>query len=256
MDEFYSFDKMKHLSVSTVNSFISYKSNFIESKLKGKPFRPSANMARGTAVEAGLNAYMNGAGIETAVLQAHTVYKNELEQNKFDKEKADTLYSTIEGCVLAACSHYKPIIAEKGRPLMQEKFEVKISGIKRPIVGYLDYKFADQIDDLKCVSKSPYGLSQGYKIQGSVYRHVYDNDVFFNHVVATKDPKVVPIKLTDNDYTFGLNYFIKAAIALEEMIDACEAKDPFLVLEKFAFPDLSQVWDEEEKKEIAKQYGI
>jgi len=255
-DEFFSFAGVKHLSVSTVNSFISYKSNFIENKMKGQPFRPSANMARGTAVEHGLNTYIKGAGIETAVLEAQTNFKNSLVKDKFNQQKADDLYPSIEGCVLEACRHYKSFL-KNGAPQMQERFEVQLDGIKRPIVGYLDYLFDECIRDLKCVSKTPsYGLSQGYKIQGAVYKKVYGVDVYFDHIVANKEPKAVPVKLTDQDYSFGLNYFVKAAQALERMLDACENGDPYTVLEQFAFPDLSQVWDADEKEAIAKQYGL
>lgn len=252
---------MPHLSPSTITGFISRRPGWYASKVNRKPFQANPNMVRGTAVEHAINEWLLGADETDLVDIAVHKYTEECESwlkvmEGKDTSKFDEIKDSLSGLVNAAFGHFSEKFDDFNRPTQQERIEVHLEGVKRKVVGYLDYRQVKQkvVTDCKCVAKTPNKLSQDYKIQGSIYRSgTDDSTVVFDFVVANKKPIVKSITLTDEDYAFGLSYAKRAAMLIEELE---ECTDPRRVMQIMAFPNLDAYWDKGEQREVAKEWGI
>jgi hypothetical protein len=247
---------MNYLSPSTINSFIERRGTWYRQKVEGMKFQPNPNMARGTAVEHAINVWL--ATGEISVEVALNKFDLELEDWKKTASasglaKHDEIRATIPGLVLLAHDHYDNEFTIR-KPISQHKIECRLKGVSRPILGYLDY-FRPQIlvNDSKVVSKTPSGLSQGYIIQGALYKEATGCDVVFDFFIPNKIPVKKSIKLTDDEYIYGISYATQAAKVLEEL-ETCE--DPKRVMKLMAFPNLASFFTMEEKAEAAAEYDI
>lgn len=249
---------MSYLSASTINSFIERRGTWYRQKVEGMKFQPNPNMSRGSAVEHAINSWLATGEFENLAEVALNKFDLELQDwiktaSASGKEKHDEIRRTIPALVELAFKHYEKEFDIR-KPISQQKINCKLPGISREIVGYLDYyrpKFI--VNDLKIVSKTPSGLSQGYIIQGALYKEATGCDVVFDFMIPNKTPVCKSIKLTDDEYIFGLSYATEAAKVLEEL-ESCS--DPKRVMKLMAFPNLSSFFTYEEKKEAASEYGI
>lgn len=249
---------MSYLSPSTINSFIERRGTWYRQKVEGMKFQPNPNMARGTAVEHAINSWL-----------ATGEFKNlaEVAINKFDlelvdwiktasnsgKEKYNELRTSIPGLVEVAFKHFEKEFDIR-KPISQHKITCKLPGVNREVIGYLDYyRPGFLVNDCKVSAKTPSGLNQGYIIQGALYKEATGCDIVFDFIIPNKTPVVKSIKMTDDEYIFGLSYAIEAAKVLEEL-ENCS--DPKRVMKLMAFPNLSSFFTYEEKKEAASEYGI
>jgi hypothetical protein len=256
--------KLNHLSPSTITSFISYRHSWYASKVARKPFQPSRNMARGTSVEHAINEWLEDKiNPEDIVHTALNKYDDEISDwITTTKQKYvladDEVRATIPGLANVAHAHYSSVYNDFRKPVLQHNIELYLPGVTRKLVGKLDYYYPKdkEIRDCKVVASTPPkgNLAQNYKIQGSIYRKACDDaDVIFDFMINNKTPKQMSIKLTDEDYIFGLSYATVAAKLIEEL-EICE--DPKRVMQIMTFPDLSSMYDIGEMRESAKEWGI
>ena len=136
----------------------------------------------------------------------------------------------------------------------QHKISVKLDGVERDVIGYLDfYQEGIRVRDSKVVSRSPSKLSQDYILQGSLYRKATGCEVVFDFFVDNKKPIHKPIILSDDEYIFGISYMTVAAKVLEEL-EVCD--NPKRIIELMSFPNLDNLWTHADKVVAAKQWGI
>jgi hypothetical protein len=240
-----------HLSPSTVNSFIMSRHSFYSSKVKRNPFTGNKYTSRGTAVEHGVNTWIDYPQLNP-LDAALNKFDEELLKGSTTNAEAEEVRESIPGLLNVALGFYKGEF-EKRPARTQQKMELQIDGISRTIVGYYDYLQDVAVRDCKVTSKTPTALSQSYIIQGSVYAKATGLPVFFDFFVPNKKPTHKEIQLSLTDYKFGISYFTRACEVLEELQ---ECDQPKRIIELMSFPDLSSMYSLSEKKDAAKAWGI
>lgn len=238
--------ELNHFSGSTINSFIERRPSFYKSKILKKGIIVNPNMARGSAVEGYVNAYFRGEQISPI-----EIYDHELEDYPKD-ERYKRIRDSVAPLAELALHHYKNEFLNP--PTMQMKIETRLDGVDRPVIGYLDYlEYGRQVRDCKVVERNSSKLPQSYVVTGSLYKKAMNCDVYYDLFVNNKKPVHTELKLSDEEYEFGISYATAAAKAIEELME-CQDTDRFFEL--MCFPDLSTYYDEVERKEMADMWGI
>jgi len=274
-------EKPKHLSPSTINSFIAYRSQWFMGKILGKRSPGNPAMFRGTSVEDGINYFI--AHRSKADWGSNTVSPDIVDQS-VKKAKAtfamkcaecdsnpDFLMPSIEKCVRKAIDHFVPIW-KNTIPICQQAIQTMLDGVKTPVIGYLDYSMPGVIQDLKVSAKTPskcqetggYVLPQNYILQGAIYQHATSLPVEFHYCIPLKTAtNIVIANLTDKDYEWGLAYATLAAQKIELIYDTLEKPWAFQteqdigeVFAAMAFPSMDAFWDEKERELAAKVWSI
>lgn len=252
---------LKHLSGSTINAFIERKHQFFASKIKKKPFKTNPNMCRGKAVETIVNQWVSGRIFNSTEELAREVlmqYDKEMLEYveitpNYDKEK-DEIRPTVVDLACLAYNTYKNEVFLINKPASQKKIFHRYDGIDMDVVGVLDYHVPGRfVRDCKVVGKSAKKLSQAYCITGAIYKAATGDDMIYDLFVANKKVIHCPVKMTDEEYKFGLSY---GAAAAKVLIELKNCEDPVRLSELWCFPDLDAVWDKTEKQELASEWGI
>lgn len=251
---------MNYLSPSTINSYIERRNQWFHQKVaRDAKFEPSPNMARGTAIEHAINCWIETGESSNMNDLMMEKYQEELKewfktagQKALEKEKE--IVATMPRILEKAHSVFDVEFCMH-KPLTQAKISCRLPNTTLDILGYMDYfRSGKLVNDLKIVSKTPSGLSQGYIIQGALYRFATGCPVTFNHFIPqVKEVKHEPITLSDEEYNFGISYATKAVQCLEALQ---VETDPAKVIKLMAFPNLSSYWTYEEKADVAARYGI
>lgn len=220
------FSEIKHHSPSAVASFLENRAQWFRSKICGDPFTGSQHTARGTAVEAGINFWLDGNTEATteAVRHAIETWDKEVIPFKDDPEfQAKELEFKQSIAPLVNCgieSVNDKYVSKLGEPKQQYTVAGDIPGCRCPVKGYIDWIFPGKlVVDNKVTGKSPSGLKQAYIIQGAVYHIATGLPVEFHFEVANKTPKVVTFKITDEQIKYGWMLFCRAAKAIENIFD-------------------------------------
>lgn len=242
-----------HLSASTINKFINDRFGFWQSKVMREPFKGSLHTARGKAVEHGVNTWIDEPSHKNLLAECLKVFDEEIAAAGISKFTAEEMRETVPGLLEVALGFYQPEFRE--RPAMtQRKITVKLDGVKRDIIGYLDYfQSGVAVRDSKVVGRSPSGLSQDYILQGSLYRYAEKLPVIFDFFVDNKKPVHKAVMLTDDEYVHGLSYLTRAAQVIEEL-EECD--NPKRVMELMSFPNLANLWTEADRKVACETWGI
>ena len=180
---------IEHLSPSSINSWINAPSLWILEKLLKFRGQMGASAHRGTATEVGvsLGLFDHAASLETCVAAALPVY-DKLTALSGDP-KRDAERAVIPGMIkqgLALREHGVPLTPnEEGRfgSAPQHKVEIQLEGVGVPVIGYLDWMYADEIIDLKSTLRVPSSMSETHLRQASVYKTAHmDRRVRFFYV--------------------------------------------------------------------------
>lgn len=141
---------IRHLSPSSLLTYQSNPAMWVGKYMFGWRDEAGPRAWVGNAVEAGLHSRIQGAAdyVERAY-------------NAFDMKAQ----GEISDDITEARAHIEPMLAQaceayKGRigplvPLYQVKCEWWIDGIEVPVIGYLDFEWPEQIDDLKTTLAIP-----------------------------------------------------------------------------------------------------
>ena len=242
-----------HLSASTINSFINDRFGFWQSKVAREPFKGSVHTARGKAVEHGVNTWIEKPGCTDLLAEAHKVFDEEIKLAGISKFDAEDIRESVKGLLDEALKFYQPEFTER-KAVTQRKISVRLDGVKREIIGYLDYfQPSVAVRDSKVVSRTPSSLSQPYILQGALYRYAEKLPVVFDFFVDNKKPVHKPITLSDDEYLFGLSYLTRAAQVIEEL-EECD--NPKRVMELMSFPNLDNLWTHSDRVAACKTWGI
>lgn len=276
-EEFNAFDVMgikpfKRHSASQINSFNGYRTDWAMERIFGiSSYEDNVDTARGKAVEEGLNHYIRGVqlhvddegnptgnkNINECCAYAVNVFKDLVKNINSDKKLEYT--QSITPCVNASCLYFseKYPIRELG---MQNSFEIEMPGCEYPLVGYLDYKDSNNkiIIDKKVKAKTPSELPQGYIVQGALYRYatgVKHIEFNFSIPLKTQPEKIVPLKLTDAQYEWGLKLAFSTAKAIEKVHEAAQGMD-LQTLKSFFMPNPESFYDAEKREKAMKFFEM
>lgn len=155
-------------SPSSLNLFAASPALFVLEKIMGHRQPGNAPMYRGTAVEDGVTyGLMNpGTSFEECSAAAFKKYDT-ISALSGDKRRED-YRATIPDMVKSALDELRPY----GVPTDCQKFvEWRPAGLSFPIVGYLDYHWADHniTVDLKTTEKMPSAVKVAHARQISLY---------------------------------------------------------------------------------------
>lgn len=242
-----------HLSPSTVNSFITNRQGFINNKILLNKFEGNKFTARGTAIEHAINEWIVCKENKNYLKIALDKYDEELSKSQKFKSLDDSTKDAIGGLLDVALNYYK-LEFNSVNVITQQKLTMDVEGVDREVLMYLDFFIPDKkVIDCKTASRTPSELSQSYIIQGACYQHATKLPVEFDFFIDNKKPVHKKIELTQKDYKFGMSYFIQAAKIIEE-IEQCDSTKR--MLELMAFPDLSSMYDYNERSKTAEKWNI
>ena len=241
--------ELKHLSASTINTFIENRPKWFAQKFCGMKFSGSIHTARGHAVEAGIVKWLECGDMTEAVKAAMEEWDDKITGMEDNLEFRQSIAPLIKVGVEGTDDHegFAELKTQFGKAKTQEKIEVWLDGCDIPIIGYLDFLYGKRVVDNKVTGRSPSSLSQGYILQGSIYRKATGLPVYFLFEVANKKPTVKIFKLTDEEYESGLNLATQAARAIQYILDS-----PIdgALMKAFMFPDPAAGFGDEQKTVI------
>lgn len=161
---------LAHLSASQINLFVAAPSLWVMEKLLKVKGRVGASAHRGSAVEAGIaHGLFNPKCEHDECVAVATASYDRLTALSGDA-KRDTERSYIPGMVASGLG-----LRAKGNPIRpnsgdQHKIEVSLPGVAVPIIGYLDFEFADEVIDTKSTNKIPSEMPVAHARQFSIYK--------------------------------------------------------------------------------------
>ena len=249
--------ELDHLSPSHINTFIENRPNWFARYFRDKPYSSNLNTARGHAVEAGIVHYLT---VEQDITESIKAGLEEYEK-KIKGIKDDITYRQSIGPMIKTAiegtdkqAGYEVLLLKYGAPETQKKISVMLEGCDIPIEGYLDFFWPKKkVVDNKCTKRNPDSLSQGYIVQGAIYKLATGLPVYFLYEIANKTPTLKEIKLSDEDYQFGIALATRAAKAIQMIVN-----NPIdgRLMEALMFPDPSGGYGGDEAKELCKFLGL
>ena len=213
---------ISHLSASQINTWINAPSLWVLEKLLGKRGQMGCSAHRGTAAEAGISAGLFDQSMtqEECVAVAMPVY-DRLTALSGDP-KRDTERAVIPGMItqgLKLREHGAPIKPSSGD---QHKIEVRLEGVSVPIIGYLDWLYAEEVLDLKTTMRVPSAMSDTHLRQASLYKLAHlDKRVRFFYASDKKSEKHT---LTRGQYDNAIRQLTCAAMRLERFLGVSKDK--------------------------------
>ena len=177
---------IKHLSHSSLNTWLQDPARFIADKLFGLRDKGSASMHRGTSVEFGLaQKYIN----------EDFQIDDSVTENKFNQLCQDSLIDVVDDRRMKEADmlkNYSNMLNQQfdysDMEDYQTKIEVTFEDLPVPIIGYIDFIFKDVIVDLKTTARMPSKPTEANKRQMAIYSLAYPNyraDVFYASPKAT-----------------------------------------------------------------------
>lgn len=243
---------INHLSASSVNLFIAQPAMWCCSYLMKRrtPVGPAAH--RGTAIEAGVEAGLFDPAMPVAECQRianekfHGLTRLSADA-RIEKERA-TIAPSVE-IALAELRQYgvpEGTGEDNGR---QHKISLTLPGIAIPVIGYLDFLFADHgiIVDLKTAARLPSEISPAHARQGAIYTKYGSNQQVRMAYVSPKGIKVYVVE----DVVAHIASFTQAAQAIERLLSLSDDSEK---LTRCFAPDLSSFyWSDNSARQIAQE---
>ena len=181
---------INYLSPSSINTYISDMPMWVARYLFGVKSGSGAGAGRGIVQEAVLaDKYDTGKfdfdSLDTKFMSMCEDFMLNLEDVKVEKER-----KTLEkfGKVIDENFNYKDL------KQYQERVEVQLEDMPIPFMGYIDFRFANTIVDLKTTTRMPSQPSEAQKRQMAFYSMAYPSngvDLFF---ATPKDYKKFTLK--------------------------------------------------------------
>ena len=181
---------INYLSPSSINTYINDNALWVARYLFGVKSSSGASAVRGIATEAALADKYEKKTFDFKYLDMHFMSLCaesgiDLGDTKTAKEK-----KLLEG--------FGKIIDEnfdyENLEAYQEKVSVQLDDLPVPIIGYIDFRFADKIVDLKTTTRMPTRPTEAQKRQMALYSMAYPKssvDLFF---ASPKEHKVFTLK--------------------------------------------------------------
>ena len=191
--------KIKHISASNINTFITNSAEWVINYIYKLPFPSSAAAERGKYIEKALFHILgNGVSVEKALEEQTYFFAETCKEMKVDKEEYLKEKEFVEKAIKILPKHLSKFGKITG---YQNKIGYNYKGID--IIGYTDFDFelpdgSPLILDLKTTKKI--NVSTGHKIAQHIYKTATNkpNKLFYVKVLKTKE-EVEEYELTDED---------------------------------------------------------
>lgn len=212
-----SFEKhgIAHLSASSINTWMAAPSLWVLEKLLGHRSVMGCSAHRGTSAEDGISAALFNPAMEEAeaVEIALTKYQGLTALSTDPKREVER--GVIPGMVRQGLT-----LREHGVPIrpngFQHKIEINLPGLSVPVIGYLDWLYADEIIDLKTTLRVPSSISDPHCRQASIYKSAHmDKRVRFFYA---SDKKAEKHTLTREQYDVAMRETTGAALRLQRFL--------------------------------------
>jgi len=251
--------ELKRHSASALNNFIENRTGWFVDKILSERGPGNGYMFRGTAVEHGINVWLEkDASLDECIAEAIKKFNDEA-LGASGSEIFDCRQS-IAPCVKRGIESFKNgYLSKHEKPTMQQTIEFTFKGCKKPVFGYMDYLFDGEfVVDNKVVSRTPSSLKQAYVLQGSIYRKATGLPVEFHFItppMKTKGSDVKIIRLTDEEYDFGLRLAHRACLAIENIFDNIHRLDYDLLMSLF-FINPDSFYNEKEMAIMLNKFNL
>ena len=191
--------KIKHISASNINTFITNPAEWVINYIYKLPFASSAAAERGKYIEKALFHILgNGVSVEKALEEQTYFFAETCKEMKVDKEEYLKEKEFVQKAIQILPKHLSKFGKITG---YQNKIGYNYKGID--IIGYTDFDFelpdgSPLILDLKTTKKI--NVSTGHKIAQHIYKTATNkpNKLFYVKVLKTKE-EVEEYELTDED---------------------------------------------------------
>lgn len=213
---------VEHLSASQINTWINAPSLWVLEKLLKFRGGMGASAHRGSATEAGVSAGLFDHALSAAdcAAIAFPVYDRLTALSGDPKRESER--AVIPGIIaqgLALREHGLPIRPNASSNFgsgEQHKVEIRLDGVSVPVIGYLDWMYADEILDLKTTLRVPSAMSETHLRQASIYKTAHmDRRVRFFYCSDKKSEKHT---LTREQYDLAMRQLTCAAQRLERFL--------------------------------------
>ena len=182
-----------HLSPSAINAWLNSPSLFVLERLLGFKGQMGAAAHRGTATEIGVSAglFEPAMPLPACVAVALPAYDKLTALSGDPKRESER--AAIPGMIGQAL-----VLREKGLPFApneparfgadkQHKVSVTLEGVPVPVIGFLDFLYADEIIDLKTSLRLPSEMSPTHLRQATLYKLAHlDKRVGFFYATEKK----------------------------------------------------------------------
>ena len=223
---------INYLSPSSINTYINDNALWVARYLFGVKSSSGASAVRGIATEAALADKYEKKTFDFNYLDMHFMSLCaesgvDLGDIKTAKEK-----KLLEGFgkVIDENFNYDNLEA------YQEKVSVQIDDLPVPIIGYIDFRFADKIVDLKTTTRMPTRPTEAQKRQMALYSMAYPKssvDLFF---ASPKEHK----KFTLKNLSVYKKQLVKVALGIQKFLSVSDDKHEIASL---TYPNLdSWLW--------------
>ena len=223
---------INYLSPSSINTYINDNALWVARYLFGVKSSSGASAVRGIATEAALADKYEKKTFDFNYLDMHFMSLCaesgvDLGDIKTAKEK-----KLLEGFgkVIDENFNYDNLEA------YQEKVSVQIDDLPVPIIGYIDFRFADKIVDLKTTTRMPTRPTEAQKRQMALYSMAYPKssvDLFF---ASPKEHK----KFTLKNLSAYKKQLTKVAFGIQKFLSVSNDKHEIASL---TYPNLdSWLW--------------
>ena len=223
---------INYLSPSSINTYINDNALWVARYLFGVKSSSGASAVRGIATEAALANKYEKKTFDFNYLDMHFMSLCaesgiDLGDVKTAKEK-----KLLEGFgkVIDENFNYDNLEA------YQEKVSVQIDDLPVPIIGYIDFRFADKIVDLKTTTRMPTRPTEAQKRQMALYSMAYPKssvDLFF---ASPKEHK----KFTLKNLSTYKKQLTKVAFGIQKFLSVSNDKHEIASL---TYPNLdSWLW--------------
>lgn len=205
-----------HLSASSLNTWINAPSLWLMEKLLGKRGQMGCAAHRGTATEAGVSAGLFNHAMTEEQCEAVALPVYDRLTALSGDPKRDAERQVIPGMIrqgLALRDHGQPIRPNESD---QHRVEIRLEGVSVPVIGFLDWLYADEVLDLKTTLRVPSSMSEAHLRQASIYKTAHmDKRVRFFYVSDKKSEKHT---LTREQYDGALRQLTLSAQRLERFL--------------------------------------
>ncbi len=211
---------MTHLSYSNIRKYSVQPAAWVCSYLYGVKDEAGAAAWRGTAVEKGLDALLLGVEKGEALNIALLEFENKamgVADDKTDMERK---------AIPAFLDQASTAVLQHGAPLSrQKKISIDLPGIEIPLIGYIDYEWADFGLDLKTTHRLPSSPSMSHCEQMSVYMKATGKP-FSLAYVTTKKSATYPVTQDMADQSY--RNVVRGAAAIRHMLSLINTREDAL----------------------------
>jgi hypothetical protein len=195
MNEIFKHWGIKHLSHSNIDLARNDLGLWVLRYIFRIYDQANAAMARGNAVEHGLQVALQGGEFDDPLDAAMKDF-NKRTALGVDAERREKEAKNIGGMVAQA----REGMAGATVIGYQEKIEIEIPGIDIPVIGYTDFTCEDTIIDLKTTTRLPSAISASHRRQGSVYQRAAGNKSIDFLYATPKKHAMYRLENSDKDW--------------------------------------------------------